>query len=291
MLASMTGYGMADGSLFGGSIRIEIRSINSRYFDFSSRVPSLLNEFEGDFKKLIQKKIKRGKVSVFVVVTNNTLTSSVKLDERKVLFYLQALKKVGRKYGIKGNLQLNDILYFPDIFVAVQRKYSQNIFKKRIFSIFRKAVNNLMIMKLKEGENIAKDLWLRINKIEKTVREIEQSSMSASSRFKKKLNQRIRDLDKDIKVSRERLEAEIALFADKCDITEEIVRIKSHINIFRKVLSSSGEGGKRLEFIAQEINREANTIASKSQSARISQDVITIRLEVEKIREQVQNIE
>ena len=288
----MTGYGMAEGILFGNSVRAEIRSLNSRYFDFSSRAPALLAPFESDFKKLVQTKIKRGKISLSISLNNNSnLSSAIHLDEKKIAFYIQSLKRVGKKFGIKGHLQLNDLLSFPDIFVPEQKKYSKGVLKQRVISIVRGAVHNLITMKMKEGSNIEKDLCGRIKKIEKAVLIVERSVLTASSNLNKKLKQRIKALDSEIKVSPERLEAEIAFQADKCDVTEEIVRLKSHVNIFCSVLDLRGEAGKRLEFIAQEINREANTIASKSQNASISQHVIGIKLEVEKIREQVQNIE
>ena len=291
MICSMTGYGVSEGISKSDSIRVEIRSVNSRYFDFSVRLPSVLIPFENDIKKLVNAQIKRGKVSLFISINKSADVNDVVLNEEKAIFFITQLRKYAKKNKLSGDIELRDILSFPDIFAEKKKEINPVTVKKNVMPFVEAAVVSMVKMRKKEGANILKDFKSRISKIGKIVKSIELLSDEEPLRFKKRIEDHIKKIDKKIQLNSERLEQEIAYLADKADITEEIVRLRSHCEVFSDTVIKDGEAGKRLEFIAQEMNREANTIASKSQNARISEHAITIKLEIEKIREQVQNIE
>jgi uncharacterized protein (TIGR00255 family) len=292
MLKSMTGYGVAEGEISGSPIRVEIRSLNSRYFDFSARLPAFLIPIESEIKKIVNEAVKRGKVSVFISINgNSSFPSSFSIDRKKVSFYISELKKVGKKEGINGSLELKDLLSFPDIFVSKQKSFSSKKVREAVLPIVRKALQNFGAMKKKEGANISKDIGMRIKKVVSLTNVTEKKAEKEPVRLKERLNNRLKKNNLSISLNEERLEQEVAYLVDRSDITEELTRLKSHCDLFSSVLKGSGEAGKRLEFITQEMNREANTIGSKSQNPVIAQNVIAIKLEIEKVREQIQNIE
>jgi uncharacterized protein (TIGR00255 family) len=292
MLTSMTGYGVAEGNMLDTQVRVEIRSLNSRYFDFSSRIPSFLIPIENEIKNLIQATIKRGKVSLFISVNgNNSFPSSFSLDHEKIAFYIAELKKVAKKEKLQGDIALADCLKFPDIFVTTQKQFTAQTASKYLFPVVKEAVKNICMMREKEGAHIVKDIQMRLKKIESITAKIEKSAHKEPARIKERLEERLQKNNINLSLNPERLEQEIAYIIDKADITEEITRLRSHCAMFRSAFDETGEIGKRLEFICQEMNRETNTIGSKTQSVEISQSVISIKLEIEKIREQIQNIE
>lgn len=292
MLASMTGYGVAEGKMLDAQVRVEIRSLNSRYFDFSTRIPGFLIPLETEIKSVVHQTVKRGKVSVFINVNGkNSFPSSFSVDQEKVSFFIKELRKMGKKEGVDGDLQLSDFLRFPDIFVSKQQNYNLPSLKRVLLPVVRKAVQNLAAMKKKEGENILKDICMRVKKIETVTGQIAKKAQKEPRRLKTRLDERLKKNNVNLSLNPERLEQEVAYLLDKTDITEEITRLKSHCDIFNATLRGKGEAGKRLEFISQEMNREANTIGSKTQNVTIAQGVIAIKLEIEKIREQIQNIE
>ncbi|MFH1384425.1 MAG: YicC/YloC family endoribonuclease, partial [Candidatus Omnitrophota bacterium] len=236
--------------------------------------------------------IKRGKVNLSVVINNNTSSAShLTLDEDKVSFYVKSLKKVGKKFGIKGEVEMKDLLKLPDLFVAEQKKINSHTLKRCASQIIAKAIHNLNAMRIKEGAHIARDMRLRLGIIERGSRAIERLVKREPQKLRQKLLQRIAEVSEGVSLASDHLEEHIAYLVDKSDVTEEVVRLSSHVKAARSCLQSGGESGKRLEFIAQEMNREVNTLGAKSQNSSISQSVIALKLEIEKIREQVQNIE
>lgn len=289
---SMTGYGIGEDVREGTSVRIEIRSINSRYFDFSARLPYSLAIYEAEIKKRIQAKVKRGKVSLFanVDIVDDT-TSDTVIDEKKVALVVREIKKIGKKYGVSGDLELRDLVRIPDVFLAKQKKENPAFLKKMLLAVVDQALGNLISMKEKEAKHLVRDIVSRMKVIIKSVSTIEKIAAKEPQRLKEMLEERIASLTKKGAYNEERLEEYVAYCADKCDITEETVRLTSHCDMFQKTLASDGEVGKRLDFILQEMHREINTIGSKSQNSDISQTVIAVKSELEKIREQVQNIE
>lgn len=292
MLKSMTGYGVAEGTLSGMLVRVEIRSLNSRYFDFSARLPSFLSPLESEIKTAVKKAIKRGKVTLSITTNGqSSFPASFSIDQKKVAFYIRELKKVGKKEGLQGTLELKDLLSFPEIFVAQQRSFSLPSVRRQVVPIVWNALENINTMRQKEGANIVKDIKTRHKKIISLTRAIEKKARKEPPRVRTLLEERLNKHTRKITLDPSRLEQEVAYLVDKSDVTEEITRLISHCDLFAGIIAGSGEAGKRLEFITQELNREANTIGSKTQSAAISQDVIAIKLEVEKIREQIQNIE
>ena len=170
MIASMTGYGVAEGKLAQNIIKVEIRSLNSRYFDFSSRLPLAVTPFEGDIKKCVHARLKRGKINLSIMVNNVAeATAMITLDEKKLLFYMKELKRFGKKHGIRGELELKDLFSFPDLFICEQKKTSETTLKRCILDTVGRAVRNLAAMRLKEGAHTVKDLRLRVRTMERAV--------------------------------------------------------------------------------------------------------------------------
>jgi uncharacterized protein (TIGR00255 family) len=292
MIRSMTGYGLAEGTCSYGTIKVEIRSLNNRYFEFSSRVPSLLFSLEDDIKKIVREDMQRGKINLLISIDHaDDMRRRVMIDENKIEVYIKKMRSMGKKFGVAGDLVLSDIIHFPDIFVSDQEQMDQGTLKKALLPILKKALESIVAMKMKEGASLVKDMFLRIEKVRSNVEEIERLSQKEPELYKKQLKKRIETLADDVKITPERIAEEIVFFADKCDITEELVRLKSHIVLFIDVLKGDGESGKKLDFIIQEIQRESNTISSKSSRSEVAQKVITIKLELEKLKEQIQNIE
>lgn len=291
MIKSMTGFGVAEGMMNDSAVRVEVKSVNSRYFDFNCRMPSKLSFLEVDIKKLVNKTVSRGKVMLNISIDSGRSVSSVELNEEKVLFYLKKLRAFSKKHKIEDDLKISDFLRFPDVFVEKEKPKSSAALKKDVFPFIEKAVAGLCVMREKEGLNIEKDFRKRLKVIQSKVKMIERAAKKEPTRFKKRLEDHLKNIDKKLQYNPERLEQEVAYLADKADITEEIVRIDSHCSAFIGIIEKGGEAGKKLDFLAQELNREANTIASKSQNAAITQNAVAIKLEIEKIREQVQNIE
>ena len=292
MLVSMTGYGAAEGMCGGAFARVELKSVNSRYFDFSPRIPATLFPLEIDIKNIVREKVKRGKISLFIWISEDNGTStSLVLNENELLSQLSAIKKFTKNNKISGTLTASDILTLPNAFIPKKRKLSMVRIKHDLFPVVKKALESFYSMKRAEGRNIEKDFNIRIKKIKDAVCVIEKKACSAPKELKKKIEARISTLDERIRKNPQRLAEEVAYYADKCDITEEIVRLMSHCDAFKKTMAAKGEAGKKLEFIVQEMHREINTIGSKTQDVSISNIVIDSKLELEKIREQIQNIE
>lgn len=285
----MTGFGQAEAKIQSVNIKTEIRSINSRHFDFSIRMPSSLSRIEQNIKAECKKYIHRGKININIMV-NGGAEAAVSLDDEKLESYLALMRKIRRKYKIKGDVTITDIMQLPDVFITAQKKIEQEKLEKAIIRLLKKALKDLLLSRDTEGKALTYDLRGRCNRIEKALKKIETISHKEPQRFKKRLISVITDLGVKGADSK-RVEEEVAYLANKVDITEEIVRLRSHVAMFKDVLRQGNESGKRLEFIAQEMNRETNTIGSKAQHANVTKAVIAIKLEIEKIREQVQNVE
>jgi len=291
MIYSMTGYGKANAVKNNLNVEVELKSVNSRYLELFLKLPPSLANREYELREILKSKIKRGKVNVVIKVERNELEdfSSV-INEQKLKDYIRLLEKVKKMGKIKDEIKLEHILNSRDIFVVTESELLAkefNIVKK----VLNEAINNLMEMKKKEGEEITKDLQKRIKKIERRVVSIEGDFKKSVNANYKKLKERAAKILGDANIDNDRLNLELALMADRADITEECVRLKSHLKFFIESMSKEPEAGKKLNFLCQELNREANTISSKSISTSITHKAVLIKEEVEKIREQIQNIE
>jgi len=291
MIHSMTGFGKGSVATSKISIEVEVKSVNSRYLEVFIKLPQFLSHKEYELRELIKDKIKRGKINVSIQVKKDTtLNGSSAFDEDKLKSYLKVLKQIKKAANLSEEIKLEHLLNNKEFLVSSDYDLSETEFNKLKRTV-NTALNNLQIMKKNEGQELAKDLTKRIRFIESNINEIGKESKNSINDYYSKLKERIVELLADSKISEERLNIELAIIADKADITEESVRLKSHLKFFTECIKKEAEPGRKLNFLCQEMNREANTISSKSISTSITHKVVLIKEEIEKIREQIQNIE
>jgi uncharacterized protein (TIGR00255 family) len=287
----MTGYGKGSAGSKKFSAEAEIKSVNSRFFEVFLKLPPALSEFDFELREMIKSKVKRGKVNVSIALRKNGHENgSISVDLEKLKNHVALLNKIRITAKVKDNIRLQDILINKDIFAS-----DYSIISLADLSVVKRALNkalsDLNKMKKNEGASLSKDIVLRINKIKKIVASIEQKFRRSINDHFIALKQRAAGLINNAEMDADRLNLELALLADRADITEECVRLKSHLKLFTASLKDEAEPGRKLNFLCQEINREANTISSKSVSTAIIHLAIQIKEEAEKIREQIQNIE
>ena len=291
MIYSMTGYGKGSSSKNKISAEVEVKSVNSRFFELSLKLPSVISNYDYEFRELIKSKVQRGKLNVVIHFKKDGIENGfLSVDKERLLHQFELTKKVKKITGVKDEIRLEHLLSSKDIFSSQESELSNSEFEI-IKSALDKALNKLMLMKKKEGAELARDLSSRIEKINKKVLEIEKEFRSGINEYHSKLKQRITELISNAEINEDRLNLELALIADRADITEECVRLKSHLKFFKESLNKENEPGKKLNFLCQEMNRETNTISSKSISTSIIHSSVFIKEEIEKIREQLQNIE
>jgi len=271
---------------------LEVRSLNQRYFELSLRVPPSVYPLESQVRQLVQSLMRRGKVSLSIAEEGqNGDLLSYELDQDQVRAYLSSAKKIKAKFKIKGELCVEDIMKLPGVVKekAINGIHTWNWTKLSL--ILTKILNKAILHKEAEGKKLEQDFRMRLDRISGIVHQMEALVKGNQKGYFEKLKSRLRELLGEEKMEEDRLYREVALLAERSDITEEIVRMKSHLELFRKWLSKRGEVGRELDFLCQEMNREANTMASKAQLFEVSQEAIAIKSEIEKIREQVQNVE
>ena len=291
MIYSMTGYGKGSSSKNKTSSEIEIKSVNSRFFEISLKLPSILASFDYEIREIIKSKLQRGKLNVIIHFRKDGIENGfLEVDIKKLSRELALLKKIKKAAGINEEIKLEHLLGNKEIFTSQELELSKSEFEL-VKSALYKAIDKLISMKKKEGTELSKDLASRIEKIAGRVAEIEKDYKQSVSDYYNKLKQRISELMNNVEVNEDRLNLELSLIADRADITEECVRLKSHLKLFKDSLRNESDPGKKLNFICQEMNREANTISSKSISTSIIHSSVFIKEEIEKIREQIQNIE
>ena len=291
MLFSMTGYGRGTTSNKNISIDAEVKSINSRYLDIYFRLPSSLQSKEYELREAIKSKLKRGKVTTIIQIKSSGKDADVPVlskDKLKALIgFLKDIKKAAR---INEKIKLDHLLSFKELYLPDEFEFGEAEFVL-VKEALDKAVKDLLKMKKNEGGELAKDLVARIKSIEEKVNAIENESMKSVNEYFSILKERIKSLVEDVTQYNDRLELELAVIAEKSDITEECVRLKSHLKFFLESIEKEEEPGRKLNFICQEMNREANTISSKSLATDITRNAVLIKEEIERIREQIQNIE
>lgn len=291
MIKSMTGYGRAKLSKDDREYQIEIKSVNHRYLDISVRIPKQLSYLEETIKKEIAKKVKRGKIDVFVTFENNSLEGKeIKINTELAKAYIDELKKLAEKENILSDIQVTEISKYPDV-LNIQSSQDDEKITEEVLETITIATDNLVQMRETEGNKISEDLLKRLNIINKKVEEIAKLSTGLIEEYVVKLEERIKELLKTEEIDKTRIAQEVVIYADKCSIEEEVTRLNSHISQFKNLLNSNEAIGKKLDFIIQEMNRETNTIGSKANNLEITNGVIDIKTEIENIREQVQNIE
>lgn len=292
MLKSMTGFGQATLGRGKDKWVVEIRSLNHRFLEYSARLPQVLAPLENEIKNLIQAQIKRGKIGLSVSYNGgDSPRENFAIDEKKLDFYYHSLRRIAQRLKIDPQLSLHDLVALPNIFLPEKADLHLAREWQRLQKALRMALEQLRKMKVKEGMALKKEFYLRLRLIEEALKRIQKTSQTAIMQYQDRLKTRVAELTKGIELDQEKLAREVAIMAERSDITEEIVRLGNHLELFRSTLDEKDEIGKKLDFITQEMNREANTIASKSPAFQISQEAVNIKSEIEKIREQVQNIE
>ena len=292
MIKSMTGYGKSTLEINSRKYQVEIKSLNHRYLDISIRMPKQLSYLEETIKQQISSKISRGKIDVFISWENNSIEGrTIKINTALAKAYIEELRKLAEEENLSDNIEVNDIARYPDVLIVQENQEDETI-KNEIIEVVNKAVNNLVEMKQNEGIKIAEDLQKRLDYIQEEVNKVKEFSTGLINEYIVKLEERIKELlPNNQEIDKNRLMQEIVIYADKCSIEEEVTRLNSHIGQFKEFLKSDETVGKKLDFIIQEMNRETNTIGSKSNNLNITNGVIDMKIEIENLREQVQNIE
>jgi uncharacterized protein (TIGR00255 family) len=293
MIVSMTGFGTASGTINKNEIKVELRSINSKYLEVNTRMPMVFSDKEQEIKEILSKKISRGKVSVNISLDKSKDKNiSFQVQPEIVKDCYNLLKQIKKETGIKEEIRIEHILKFSEIFKPEENNDLEECWGD-IKKVVEKAVNDLIVMKNKEGKTLEKDILKRINEIENRVKKVDKISVKNIKDTKQRMLDRVNKLIENagIEADKNRIEYELILISDRMDITEEIIRANSHIKYFKDNVKEKELSGRRLNFLVQEINREINTIASKSNNSNISQLVVEMKEDLEKVKEQLQNIE
>jgi uncharacterized protein (TIGR00255 family) len=289
---SMTGYGKANITRKKLSASVELFSVNSRFLEFTFRLPKQLSFLEPKIKELISSRINRGKITVAVNYADyGTGIDQLVVNENMTDEIYVKLLKLKKKYKLSGEIDINHFLEFPDIFKIEKTENVEKVIWPVVKTAANKALTELIGMRSAEGNNLKKDLNKRLKILVRQITKIEKFAPENRNQYREKLAKRIEEVLSDGTVNGKKLEEEVAFLAERSDITEECVRFRSHIDQFEDSLKNGKTIGKRLNFILQEFNREANTIAAKAGGSEISNVVLELKEEIEKMREQVQNIE
>lgn len=292
MVKSMTGYGHAQRNVRGKDITVEIKSVNHKFFDFSVRTSRGYSFIEDKIRSFVKERISRGKVDVYVSIVNvDEAAADVVLNESLAAGYVAALRQLGEKFGLADDISVSTVARYSDIFTVKKQTEDENEVWVAVSEVLSEAVNGFIAMREAEGVKLYDDVVGRMNSILDTVQKIEERSPQTLQEYSARLRAKIEELKGDTAIDEQRLLTEIAIFADKVAVDEETVRLRSHFAQMISMLDSGEAVGRKLDFIVQEMNREANTIGSKAQDAEIAHMVVEIKAEIEKIREQIQNIE
>lgn len=294
MIKSMTGFGRCRTVLHGREISVEIKSVNHSFFEFSCRTPKGYGFLDDKLKALVNSRVSRGKIDMFVTVgTAEDTPAEVKINHSLVSCYINAMKEISETYGIENDVTVTAISRFPDVYTVSKAPENEEEITADVLEAANTAIDGFIAMREAEGEKMKADILGRAEVILATVDEIDERSPQTVKEYEERLLDRInRTLqDYNINIDQQRVLTEVAVFADKVAVAEETVRLRSHFAQLSKIMESQTPIGREIDFIIQEMNREANTIGSKVQDAEIAHKVVKIKSEIEKMREQIQNIE
>ncbi len=292
MIRSMTGYGSAKGTVAGFAITIELRSVNNRYLDLGIKLPRGFLFAESEIKNYIQKKVSRGKLDFFLTLDSaESDQTRIRVNTRLAEAYRNAITGIGETLELPAPVSALDIARFPDVLSLEKEELDQGAFLEQLFPLLDTALEDFNAMRTREGEKLAEDLLQKADHIEELVLAVERQAPKTVSAYRERLEAKLREVLADTSAAEERVIAEAAIFADRVATDEETVRLHSHLSQFRKLMEEGSPIGRKLDFLIQEFNREANTIGSKCQDSEIAYLVVELKSEIEKIREQVQNIE
>jgi uncharacterized protein (TIGR00255 family) len=288
----MTGYGRFEKEEQGKKVTIEMSTVNHRYCDVNVRLPKSIYYLEEEIKKHIKKKIARGKLEISIYYTyNGEDATSVAISEDLCRAYIEKLREIGSQYGLTDDLCISHVLAIQDLFVVEKKSIEKEEIKPFILEGVAKAVQDLVLMREAEGEELKQDILNKLEQIGRVLEKIEGVAHLVVVKYEEKLRGRLEKLLREIPIDEAKLATELAVFADKACIDEEIIRLKSHIKQFTSILEEDEAVGRKMDFLMQEMNREANTIASKTNDYMIANYAVELKTEMEKIREQIQNIE
>ena len=292
MVKSMTGYGRAVETVNGREFTVEVRSVNNRYLDCTVKLPRGLSFGEDAVKQAVKATISRGKVDVFVSVrSEGAQDTAVSLNKPMVEGYLAALKQLQTDYGVTGEITVSMLSGLPDVFLLDKPQVDEQQLLADFLSVAEKALASFNAMRTTEGAALAEDLRSRGETILSLVSQVEAGSPQTVADYRARLEAKLQEVLANMSIDESRILTEAAIFADKVAVDEETVRLRSHLSQMNTMLASGGPIGRKLDFLLQEMNREANTIGSKCSDVRLARVVVEIKAELEKIREQTQNIE
>lgn len=292
MLKSMTGFGRAVEEIDGYVITVEIKSVNHRYFDFSSRIPRQYGFLDDKLKSYINSKVSRGKVECYVSVDAlDTEDAAVVINKTLASAYVKALKELAEEYSLKEDFGTAFVSRLPDVFVLKKADEDEEKIWQLVKSVTDEAIEKFIQMRAVEGAKMKEDVASRAEYILDCVSFIEERSPQTVKEYNDKLVERVHEIIGDVSLDEQRIIQEVAIYADKVAVAEETVRLRSHIAQLKTFLESEEPIGRKMDFLVQEINRETNTVGSKANDVEIARKVVDIKAEVEKIREQIQNIE
>jgi len=292
VIKSMTGFGKGETKFPGGQIIVEIKTVNHKFFDASLKLAETISPFEDRIKEVLQKKISRGKVNVNIIYENSIAKDEViAINKKLAKSYYAGIVGLKKALGLKEPIGLKELISLPGVINYAATQESLTVLWPKIEKALSAALASLIIDREKEGKALHKDFIKRVAVMEKMLAEIKSSSHLSIKEYRSRFEKRVRDLASGHKMDKGRLEMEVAIFAKNIDISEEVTRLKNHLANFKRTLGVNGEAGKKIDFIAQELHREINTIGSKASDFKISKNVIEIKSEIEKIREQAKNIE
>ena len=292
MIKSMTGFGSAKGTVEGLNITVELKSVNNRYLDVSVRMPRSFMFAEEAVKSAVQRHISRGKVDVFVSVDSSDAGDiTVKVNEALLKGYIDAVRSISEEYSLPADMTAFGVSRFPDVLSVEKKDLDADAISAGIVDITEHALDDFDAMRLREGEKLRDDVLGRLETISGFVAEVETKSPETVKEYRARLEAKMAEVLGSAGIDENRILAEAAIFADHIAVDEETVRLRSHMSQLRKMINSSSPTGRKIDFLIQEFNREANTIGSKCQNSDIAHTVVELKSEIEKIREQIQNIE
>lgn len=292
MIKSMTGFGRCEVSEDNRKFTVEMKSVNHRYLDVNIKMPKKLNFFESSIRSLLKEYIQRGKVDIFITYEDLTENNvCIRYNQDIAREYLQFLRQMASEFQLEDDIRVSSLSRYPEVFTMEEQTIDEEGIWKTLEKAVRGAAESFVESRIREGEHLKEDLLNKLTTMLSYVDFIMERSPIIISEYKKKLSDKIQELLEDTRIDENRLLMEVTIFADKVCVDEEVVRLKSHIETTKVTLVSGGGIGRKLDFIAQEMNREANTILSKANDLEVSNYAIELKTEIEKVREQIQNIE
>ena len=292
MIKSMTGFGRCEVQKDSRKFTVELKSVNHRYLDVNIRMPKKLNFFETAIRTLLKSYANRGKVDIFITYEDLSQTQvSVKYNAALAAEYLKYLKQMEEEFGLENDVRVSTLSRYPEVFTMEEQSEDEEELWNGLKEALEGAFTQFVETRKTEGENLKKDITSKLDLLSEQIGFIEERSPQIVAEYRAKLEDKMKELLADTQIEESRVASEVILFADKICTDEEVVRLKSHISHMRNTLEEKDEIGRKLDFIAQEMNREANTILSKANDIEVSDRAISLKTEIEKIREQIQNIE